>query len=272
MTDVTEPETVESRLERSASESVWLRAVGLSALPVAVAVVVLGVWELASALGVIDPILLPAPSTIFLAFIKLLGDSYFWTSVQTTVGETIAGLGIGAAVGLLIGVSSILFPLFRRAVYPYVLAIQVLPRIALAPIVLTWFGFGFTSKVVMAALLAFFPVAINTMVGMASTDRDAMLMMESLGASRRDMLRHLMLPTAIPFILAGLKTAMTLALIGAIVGEFVGASVGLGVLLAKLNFQFEVAAGFGVLFALALIGLILYGLISLLERRLTRWQ
>lgn len=240
--------------------------------PVAVFVFVFGAWELASILGVLNEILVPPPSAILTAFSGLLTESFFWTSVRITSGETLAGLVLGGGVGFLIGVASGVSHLFHRAIYPYILSIQTLPRVALAPIVVTWFGFGFMSKAIIAALLAFFPVLINTMVGMSSADNDARLLMRSLGASHSQMLRNLTLPTAAPFIFAGVKTAMTLALIGAIVGEFVGASLGLGVLLKQFNFQFDVDRGFAVLLSLSLIGLLLYGLISYLDKKFIYWE
>jgi NitT/TauT family transport system permease protein len=155
--------------------------------------------------------------------------------------------------------------------YPFIVAFQNTPRIALAPIFLTWFGFGIESKVVMAAVICFFPVVINTVAGIAGVDENAKTLFRSLGATKTQAFFRLTLPSAAPITFAGIKTALTLALLGAIVGEFVGASEGLGVLIKELNFQLEVAMGFAVVIALAVIGLALYGLIELAEKRLITW-
>jgi NitT/TauT family transport system permease protein len=165
-----------------------------------------------------------------------------------------------------------MFTIFRLAFYPLVIAFQIMPRIALAPLFLTWFGFGITSKIVMAATICFFPVLIAVVVGLENVDRDARSLMRSFGASRWEEYRKLSLPSSLPVIFAGIKTAMTMALIGAIVAEFVGGSEGMGVLIKTFNFQLEVAHGFAVIVALSIIGLILYGLTERVENKLIFWR
>lgn len=239
--------------------------------PLTVLALGLATLQLLSATGVLNPILFPSPWDVSAAFVELIQQPYFWEATGVTVWETLAGFLIGTTAGLVIGALTGTFRSFRIAIYPFIVAFQNTPRIALAPIFLTWFGFGLTSKIVMAAVICFFPVVINTVAGIAGVSDNARLLLRSLGATPGQTFVRLTLPSAAPVAFAGIKTALTLALLGAIVAEFVGASEGLGVLIKELNFQLEVAKGFAVVVFLAVIGLTMYGLIELLERRLITW-
>ena len=241
-------------------------------LPVLVGVVLVATWQLMSNFGMINEIMIPSPAAIVVGFSELVMRGYFWDSTWVTLQETLYGFAIGVTLGLIIGALTGTFQTFRTAFYPFVIAFQNTPRVALAPIFLTWFGFGITSKVVMAAVICFFPVVINTVAGMASVDDNAKMLFRTMGASKSQTFFRLTLPGASAIAFAGVKTALTLALLGAIVAEFVGGSVGLGVLIKELNFQLEVAKAFSVVLFLAVIGLVLYGLIELLERYLITWK
>ncbi|WP_157811231.1 ABC transporter permease [Microbacterium lacus] len=245
----------------------WVRVV----LPVMVLVVFLLIWQAMSIAGVLNPVTLPPPSAIAAAFAELVVQGYFWEATWVTLEETLLGFLIGAGGGLIIGAVTGTFRSFRTAFWPFIVAFQNMPRIALAPLLLTWFGFGITSKVVMAALICFFPVVINTVAGIAAVDDNAKTLFRSLGATKSQTFFRLTMPSAAAIAFAGVKTALTLALLGAIVAEFVGASEGLGVLIKELNFQLEVAMAFAVVVFLSAIGLALYGLIELVERRLITW-
>ncbi|GKY90098.1 ABC transporter permease [Sinisalibacter aestuarii] len=249
------------------TQSLWYRI----GLPVGVFVIFVAIWQILSVTGTLNPVTFPSPLEITIAFGELVTRGYFWDATRITLLETLLGFIIGAALGLVIGALTGTFRTFRTAFYPFVVAFQNTPRVALAPIFLTWFGFGITSKVVMAAVICFFPVVINTVAGIAGVDENAKTLFRSLGASKAQTFFRLTLPGASAMAFAGIKTALTLALLGAIVGEFVGASEGLGVLIKELNFQLEVAMGFAVVIFLAVIGLVLYGLIELLEKRLITW-
>ncbi|MCG8274116.1 ABC transporter permease [Aquamicrobium sp. NLF2-7] len=237
----------------------------------AVTAIAIGIWQALSSLGVTNPIMVPSPLDIAVAFAELVTRGYFWAATWITLQETVLGFAIGVSLGLIIGALTGTFRTFRTAFYPLVVAFQNTPRVALAPIFLTWFGFGITSKVVMAAVICFFPVVINTVAGIAGVDDNAKTLFRSMGASKMQTFFRLTLPGASAVAFAGVKTALTLALLGAIVGEFVGASEGLGVLIKELNFQLEVAKGFAVVIFLAVIGLVLYGLIELIEKHLITW-
>ena len=241
------------------------------AWPAATLAAFIALWEIASQTGFVNPIIVPAASEVFVALIELSQEEFFWSATEVTVKETLIGFFIGVVGAWVLGTLIGVFRVFRLAFYPLIVAFQITPRIALAPLFLTWFGFGITSKIVMAATICFFPVLINVIVGLDTVDKDARTLMRSFGASRWEEYRKLTLPSSLPIVFAGIKTAMTLALIGAIVAEFVGASEGMGVLIKTLNFQLQVAEGFAVILALSLIGLVLYGITELIESRLVFW-
>jgi len=158
------------------------------------------------------------------------------------------------------------------AIYPYVILFQSLPKVALAPIFVIWFGFGLASKVIMAATIAFFPVLVNTLTGLEGVNKNAQLLFRGYGASRSLLFRKLSLPEILASVMAGLKTAITLALIGAIVAEFVGAQKGLGILLERFNFQLQMEEAFAVLLYLALMGLVLYLALDVIDRKVIFWK
>jgi NitT/TauT family transport system permease protein len=157
-------------------------------------------------------------------------------------------------------------------VYPYVVLFQSLPKVALAPIFVVWFGFGISSKVIMAGTIAFFPLLVNTHTGLDSVNRNAILLMEGYGASRWLLFWKLSFPEILAAVMAGMKAAITFALIGAIVAEFVGAQKGLGILLERFNFQLQMEMAFAVLLYLALLGLVLYLLVDYVDRRVIFWK
>lgn len=255
----------------AALPSVWgqrLKAVAWTT----VSVIVIGaVWELLSR-TIVDPIILPPPTEVAEAFWSLIQESFFWTAIWVTLKETIYGFLIGCAGAWLFGTLIGTFSTFRYATYPLIIAFQNTPRIAFAPLFLTWFGFGLTSKVMMAAAICFFPLLIAVVVGLETVDGNARTLMRSLGASRWQTYWKLGLPSSLPLFFAGLKTAMTLALIGAIVAEFVGANEGIGVLIKTFNFQLNVAEGFAAIIALMIVGLLLYGLMELADRKIVFWR
>ncbi|TSD64394.1 ABC transporter permease [Aeromicrobium piscarium] len=240
--------------------------------PVLVIVVFLLLWELACRAGLVNEIIVPPPSDVAVSFVSMLDKAYFWEATWVTMAETIAGFLIGVVLAWAIGTALGMYDWAKTAFYPIVVGFQITPRVALAPLFLTWFGFGLTSKVVMAATICFFPVLLNVMVGMDTVDRNARTLMRSLGASRWEEYRKLVLPSSLPLIFAGIKNAITLALIGAIVAEFVGASRGMGVLIKSLNFQLDVAGGFAVIVALMIFGLILYWIVEYIDSKVVFWR
>lgn len=254
--------------EPSRASSIWRRTWP----PTAVVLTIIAIWETVVTLDWVNQLILPAPSAIMSSLAAMITEPFFWEAAQATMTETLAGFLIGIVTAWVLGTLLGMSDLARRALYPIVVAFQITPRIAFAPIFLTWFGFGLESKIVMAATICFFPLLLNVLVGMETVDRDARTLMRSFGASRWQEYRELTLPASLPLILAGIKNAVTLALIGAIVAEFVGASVGMGVLSKTFSFQLDVASSFAVIIALMFFGLVLYGIVELIDKKLVYWR
>jgi NitT/TauT family transport system permease protein len=215
--------------------------------------------------------LLPAPSAIAVRLYELIASGQIWPHLQATTTSIVTGLVAGTAAGLLFGGAITLVPALERLVYPYVVALQTMPKIAVAPLFLIWFGYGLTSKIIITALVCFFPVLVSVMAGYRSTDRDQLEMMRSFGATPWQTLLRLRLPSALVLIFAGIEIAAVLAVIGAIVGEFVGAQVGLGYLITVLNFNLDVAGVFATLIILSLIGIAIHGAVKYAGRKLVFW-
>jgi NitT/TauT family transport system permease protein len=189
-----------------------------------------------------------------------------------TLAETFMGFALGSALAFSIGIAVAMSRRVEYYLYPFIVMFQAMPKVALAPLVIIWFGLGITSKIVAAALVAFFPLMVNTIAGLRSADEDRVNLMRSLAASRWQIFWMLQLPNAMPYIFAGLEIAMIFALIGAIVGEFVGATAGLGMLIQSMNFTMDVAGQFSILLILSALGLTLSGLIGVIRRRVLFWD
>jgi NitT/TauT family transport system permease protein len=229
-------------------------------------------WEFVSRAGLVAPIILPPPTRVWDGLVILFTAPWFPQHVWLTTAETLIGFAIGGVGAILLGIAMVNMPLFKEVVYPYVVAFQVMPKVVLAPIFITWFGLGIESKIVMAIAISFFPVVINTVVGLESVEENAMLLMRSLVASRRQVFWKLAWPAALPSIFAGLKTSLTLALIGALVAEFVTAKDGLGTLIITFSFELKVYLVFAVIVVVSVLGLALYGIMEYLDRKVVFWR
>jgi NitT/TauT family transport system permease protein len=263
--------------ERTQAEGLFKRMVrrdrlASALLPTAFLLAFLVIWQWLSTSGVVDEILVPAPTDVIDAFGRLLNTWFFWDATWVTAQEALLGFVFGVLAAWILGTLIGLFPIVNRAIFPIVVAIEIVPRVALAPVFLSWFGFGIASKIVMAAAICFFPVLINVVLGLENVSKDARTLMRSFGASKWEEYRKLLLPASLPAIFASLKVAITFALTGAIVAEFVGANEGLGVLIRTFNFQLLVAEGFACILALSIMGLVFYGLTMLLESRIVFWR
>ncbi|MDH3682412.1 MAG: ABC transporter permease [Acidimicrobiia bacterium] len=252
-----------------AAGSSWPARIGLQ---VGALVVVVGLWALAADRGWVSERILPPPLDVWRSFWNLLTDGILFDHLGVTLWEVFAGFVLGSAGGFLIAVAGSLWVPFRRVIYPYMVALQVTPRVAIAPLLFIWLGFGAFPKIVLAATICFFPVMINTLTGLTIVDEESDELFRSLGATRRQRFFRLALPGAMPVIFAGLKTAISLALIGAIVGEFVSAQEGLGLLIQRFSFQLNSSAAYAVLLTLTAIGLALYGLMELIDRWVVFWN
>ncbi len=232
----------------------------------------LAVWEGLSRLGVLHEIILPAPSQILEGIWTVVTLEGFPWEIGTTLLEVLVGFLLAVILGVGIGILTGTFELFRKSIYPYIVAFQVVPKVVFAPIFLAWFGFGMESKIVMAAVIAFFPCLINTAVGLRATLEDEVMLMRSYVATRHQIFLKLTLPKALPFIFAGIKTAFTFALIGAIVAEFVGTYHGLGLMIQTFTFALQMPLVFAVIFIISATGIILYALLDYLDRKVIFWR
>jgi NitT/TauT family transport system permease protein len=239
--------------------------------PLVFLALLLGVWELALALEWVAETILPHPKDIAVSFFDLLFSDIVWDDIAATLWESVAGFFLGSALGLALAIPSGLSPTMRKMLNPYAVALQVTPRIAIAPLIIAWAGFGYSSKIWIAAIIAFFPVYVNALTGILTVDEDAREMFRSLGASRWQTFMHLMVPGSLPVMFAGLKTAAGLSLVGAVVGEFISAERGLGVLVQQFSSQLAIADAFAVILMLMFLGLLLYGAMEWLERTTVFW-
>ena len=239
--------------------------------PILFLVLLIALWELALALEWVSESILPPPLDIARSFVDLLGSDFVWDDIGATLWESVAGFALGSALGLALAIPSGLSPTMRQMLNPYAVALQVTPRIAIAPLIIAWAGFGYSSKIWIAAIIAFFPVYVNALTGILTVDEEAREMFRSLGASRRQTFTRLMVPSSLPVLFAGLKTAAGLALVGAVVGEFISAERGLGVLVQQFSSQLAIADAFAVILMLMILGLLLYGVMEWLERTTVFW-
>ncbi|MEJ5150957.1 ABC transporter permease [Comamonas sp. MYb396] len=236
----------------------------------ALLVLLLAVWEGAGRLGGISALVLPVPSAVLQALWTGLASGYFWPHVAATVQAVLLGLAVGASFGLLAGMALAESVLLERVLKPYVVVSQVVPKLALAPLFVLWFGFGMLPTVLITALVCFFPLMENTLTGLRQVDAQRLQLFRMLGASRLQTLVRLKLPTGLPAILAGLRVAVVLALVGAVVAEFMGASQGLGAVVIAAQGMMDTSLMFAALLLIAALGLLLYQACLLLERRLLR--
>jgi NitT/TauT family transport system permease protein len=235
-------------------------------------VIVIGFWELLVHIGVLNPIIAPAPSAIAGQFWSLIRAPWFPPHLAATAMETIVGYVIGSAAGLILGIALANLSWFQRVAYPYIITFQVIPKVVLAPIFLAWFGLGYNSKIMLTAAICFFPVVVNTILGLESLEENSVLLMKSLCASKWQTFSKVAFPNALPAIFAGLETSATIAMIGAIVAEFVTARRGLGLLLTTFSNQMKIAAEFAVIVVVSLLALVIYGGVVLLKRKVVFWE
>jgi NitT/TauT family transport system permease protein len=233
---------------------------------------VLAVWHVSTEFGFVHKLIIPSPVDTFWAMGRVMSADYFWPNVSVTLQEILWGFALGLGSGVVLGVGVAMFDTVRATIYPYLVALQAPPKIVLAPIFITWFGFDQASKIAIAAVMSFFPMFLNTLTGLSSVDPNAVKLMKSLTAGRWKTFRYLLLPNALPIMMAGVKMCWTLAVLGVIVGEFVGASAGIGYLIYAMNFQLDIAGVFSLIILLSLFTLVVYQLIEWLESRIIFWK
>ncbi|MAT97824.1 MAG: ABC transporter permease [Anaerolineaceae bacterium] len=251
----------------------WLRRQPVSVTVSLSFVLLLLLWQLLVLVGAYDKFILPGPLDVARQFGVVVKDGRLLRHSLITISEVIPGLLIGASISLPLGYLLAKSPLAERLISPYLIASQAIPVIAIAPLLTIWIRSTFWARVLVAVLVVFFPVLINIIAGLRSVPRELYELMASLQATRWQIFRKLEWPAALPIVLAGLKLGATLSVIGALVGEFVQPKTeGLGYLLVTARYQFKTDLVFVVLFTLAAIALSLYGLVTVAEKRLLRWQ
>lgn len=240
-------------------------------------VVFLLVWQAAVRILHVSEFLVPAPTGVAQSLWTEITVRPFQTgglgsATIDTFSAALIAFGIASALGILMGIVMIWIPILQRWLLPYVVAFQTLPRLAIAPLFIIWFGHGRMSKVVLASLLAFFPVLVNTLAGLKSVDPVGIELLRSLRANRLQIFRYFQLPNALPYIFAGLEVALVFSVLGVIVAEFVGGTGGLGVLILQLHYNVDIAGVFSVLVVLVILGLSLRAILLLARRRALFWM
>lgn len=250
-----------------------LRPLRFRSWPVLLSLALLGLlWEGIVRLTDLPAFILPSPAQVADRFQTTLLDGTLARHAWVTLQEVALGLAIGTGVATLLGYGLAKSRAFERLFAPVLVATQAIPVVAIAPLLVIWFGPGMLSKVLICALIVFFPVLVNTVVGVRAVPSALRDLMGSLRATRWQVLRHLEIPAALPVLLGGLRIGATLSVIGAVVGELVGADRGLGFLVNSARGQYDTALVFVAVFTLIALALLLYGLVAWLEARLLVWQ
>lgn len=269
MIDTTGKTTVAER-ERTVRDRIdpW-RVVGWL-LPLVILSLAVGAWEIGVRITDTPRWFLPAPSEIARETIE--SRQILWGHTRTTLEEVLIGYVIAAVVGVLSALGIASSRIAERAIYPAIVASQAIPIVALAPILLIWFGYGMTPKVIVVVLLCFFPIAVNMADGLRAIDPDAVALLRSMGANRWQIMRIVRIPSSLPYLLSGLRIAAAVSVIGAIVGEWVGASSGLGYLMTRSAAHFQTSLLFAAVGISAVMGISLFGIVALSERWLLPWR
>lgn len=229
-------------------------------------------WEALVRLRSLPPLILPGPGLVLREIWDQVARGLLWDHLWVTLVEVLLGFAFGSVLGIGLGATVAHSDHLARILRPYVVASQAMPKLALAPILVVWFGFDLTPKVVIAALISFFPLFENTVTGLRAVDPDGVELFRSLRATSWQTFRTLRLPSAVPFIAAGLRVALILSLVGAVVGEFVGANKGLGALIIAAQGTMNTPLMFAVFAVLTLLGIALSTLADWAERLVLRWR
>ena len=227
------------------------------------------IWAAAVDALQIPKYLIPSPASVLEVFTTQ--TELLWENSLRTAYEVVVGFIVAVVLGIPLGMAIAESRLFGRIVYPLIIASQSIPKIAIGPLLVVWFGFGLTPKLIMVVLVAFFPIVVNTAIGMKSVSPSTISLARSIGLSKLATFTKIRLPQAMPNIFGGLEVAITFAVIGAVVGEFLGADLGLGYLLVAAGGQLETAMLFAALVAVTILGLVMYGFILAIKRLTIPW-
>ena len=243
---------------------------GRSIYPLLGVMVILALWQIYTWLSGISPLVLPSP--IEIASVSIKRYDLLLQQTWPTLVETILGFALALLIGIPLAVLVANSRLFNLVLYPILVAMQSIPKVAIAPIILVWFGLGISSKLALAFLVAFFPIVVDTATGLTATPPGLLELAHALCASRRQVFLKVQMPAALPFIFAGSKVAITLAVIGAVIGEFVGSVTGLGNLVLAANSQLDGPLAWAALVWLSALGILLFAAVALAERLMMPWE
>jgi NitT/TauT family transport system permease protein len=256
-----------------ADRPVWYATrLGQISLTITIFVTLVVIWDLYVRLLGLSSLVLPSPYQVWLSLVENTLSGRLIDHMWVTLSEVLLGFLLGSVVGVALGTLTAQSPLMRTILGPYILASQAMPKLALAPIIVIWLGFGIAPKVVITALICFFPLLENTIIGLTSTNPHQVELFQVLTASRWQSFIKLRVPHALPVIFAGLRVAITLAVVGAVVGEYVGANRGLGALVIAAQGSFDTPLMFAIFVYLTVIGIVLYKLMELLEQTAFSWR
>lgn len=237
--------------------------------PLALLVVLIGIWELYVDLGGADPLILPAPHAVGKALYT--DRALLWSNFLVTAEEVLLGIAVAACAGLLLALAVHFSKTLRQALYPLLIASQAVPIPMIAPLLVLWLGFGLAPKLVVIALVSFFPIVVTTFAGLDSVDPELLKLMRTFDAPRARTFRHVELPSAMPGVLTGTKIAVVVAVIGAVFAEWAGASSGLGYLFLQAQPQLLTARAYATVVILCAFAVVLFGLLTLAERLIVPW-
>lgn len=240
--------------------------------PLLTLIMIIGLWIFSISWFHIPNYIIPTPTGVLKALKVGFIDGLYWPHLSASLQATLYGYIVGCGSAFLLGVLVAGSKTFEKFIYPYVVGFQSMPKVALAPLIILWFGFGIVSKIIMVALICFFPVFINTIIGIRSTDPNLIDLMRVFSASRLDIFFQVELPSASGYIFGGLQIAVVFGLIGTIVSEFVASQRGLGVLIQASSSNLDVAGTFAVLVTLGLIGVIGSEMVSFVHRKVVFWE
>lgn len=245
-------------------------------LPVVVIFVAfLLVWQGVVSILQVSPFLLPPPTDVGRSLMEVANNPFqsngYALQTWSTFSAALLGFGIASCLGVGLAVVLSWVPILQRLVMPYIVGFQVLPRLAIAPLFIIWFGHGIPSKVLLATMAALFPILINTLAGLKAADSSGVELMQSLRASRLQTFRYFLFPSSLPYVFAGLEVGLVFALLGVIVAEFVGGNTGLGVMILQFHYDVDISGVFSVLVVLAAIGLLMRWAILRVRARVLFW-
>jgi NitT/TauT family transport system permease protein len=245
---------------------------GSTTLTLVVFIAVLALWTAYVHVMRLSPLVLPTPYAVWQSLVENTLNGHLPEHAWTTLTEIILGFLLGSFMGITLGVITSQSELMRAMLGPYILASQAMPKLALAPIMVVWLGFGIAPKVVITALVCFFPLLENTIIGLTSTNPHQLELFRALSAKSWQTFLKLRVPSALPVIFAGLRVAITLAVVGAVVGEYVGANKGLGALVIVTQGSFDTPLMFAIFVYLTVIGIVLYKIMEILESTFFSWR